>query len=175
MTRTFRTGALLLAGPAVLGLGLSAAGPASAAASAAGSAGPASVARPAVVCPDASPIVVDGFAFDPADVKPGGSSTADLITTNCSAGTVGTQEEWTGQWLSTTGTGPAAGCPVIDPMVRDVSYAAGQEIAENTVYTVPSTCTAGELAVTVQISIPSGSVTSVVTATAYLRIDQIAQ
>lgn len=163
MNRTLRTAALLLTGPVVLGLGLAAAGPASAAASAA--------AR-AVVCATTSPIVVNGFAFAPAEVKPGEAATADLITSNCSASTIATVQQWTGQWLTPTGTGPAAGCPVIDPLVRDVTYSPGEELAQNTAYSVPAACTATELAVTVKITLPAGSGGTVVTATADLRIAQ---
>ena len=161
MNRKLRSAALLLTGPAVLGVGLTAAGPASAAGT------------PAVVCSTTAPVVIDGFAFDPATVTPGASSTADLISTNCTAGTLATQEEWTGQWITATGSGVAAGCPAIDPLVRDVTYAPGEELAENTGYEVPAGCTATELAVTVQISIPTGSAATIATATAYLDIDQI--
>jgi hypothetical protein len=168
MNRKLRTAALLLTGPAVLGLGLTAAAPASAvAAPHPGAAGP------AVVCATATPVVIDGFAFDPAAIPPGDSSTADLISTNCTAGILTTQEEWTGQWISATGSGIAAGCPVLDPLLRDVTYQPGQELAENTVYEVPAGCEAAELAVTVKISIPTGSSTATATATAYLKIEQI--
>ena len=167
MTRKLRTTAMLLAGPAVLGLGLVAAGPAAAVA------GPA--AAPAAACTVALPIQINGFAFDPAEVTPGHSSTADLISTNCTAGTLATSEEWTGQWLPLVGGVGVTGCPVIDPLVRSVTYAPGQELAENTTYYVPVGCTAAELEVTVRISIPDGASNDIVTATAYLKIIQIAQ
>ena len=167
MNRKLRSAALLLTGPAVLGLGLTVAAPASAVAA------PHPGAAPAVVCAVAEPVVIDGFAFDPAEIPPGDSSTADLISTNCTAGTLTTQEEWTGQWISATGSGIAAGCPVLDPLLRDVTYQPGQELAENTVYDVPAGCEAAELAVTVKISIPTGTSTQIATATAYLKIIQI--
>jgi hypothetical protein len=164
MNRKLRSAALLLSGPAVLGLGLTAAAPASALAAP----------HAASDCAGAAqPVVVDGFAFDPAAIPPGTSSTADLISTNCTAGTLATQEQWTGQWISATGTGIPAGCPVIDPLPADVTYQPNQELAENTIYNVPAGCEAVELAVTVKISIPTGSAASIVTATAYLKIDQI--
>lgn len=174
MNRKLRTAALLLTGPAVLGLGLTIAAPASAApASAAAAPHTTGTTGPAVACATATPVVIDGFAFDPAAIPPGDSSTADLISTNCTAGTLTTQEEWTGQWISASGAGIAAGCPVLDPLVRDVTYQPGQELAENTVYDVPAGCEAVELAVTVKISIPTGTSTAIATATAYLRIEQI--
>lgn len=164
MSRKLRTAAAaLLAGPAALGLGLAAAGPAAA-----------SAAAPAA-CSVALPIQINGFAFDPAEVTPGHYSTADLISTNCTAGTLATTEEWTGQWLPPVGGVGVVGCPVIDPFIRSVTYAPGQELAENTTYFVPAGCTAAELAVTVRISIPTGASNDIVTATAYLKIIQIAQ
>lgn len=164
MNRTPRTAALLLTGPALLGLGLAAAGPAAAAAP--------GTAHAAVVCTAASPIEVGSFAFDPAEIKPGGSSDADLVTVNCSAGTVGTVEQWTGEWLAPTGSGPVAGCPAIDPLTRDVTYAPGEQVVQDVPYSVPGTCTATALEVTVEIVLPAGSVSSIVKATAELRILQ---
>jgi hypothetical protein len=163
MIRKLRTAALLLAGTAALGLGPAASGPAAAAARS-------DTRAAAPDCATTTAIELDGFAFAPSEVTPGNSATADLITTNCTAGTLATEEEWTGQWLSPTGTGLSAGCPVIDPLVRDVTYAAGRELAENTTYQVPAGCQAAELAVTVRISTSTG--TDVLTATADLRIEQ---
>ncbi len=109
-------------------------------------------------------------------MTPGNSATADLITTNCTSGTLATSEEWTGQWLPLVGGVQVTGCPVIDPLLRPVTYTPGQELAENTTYYVPVGCTAAEsLAVTVRISIPDGASNDIVTATAYLKIIQIAQ
>ena len=164
MIRTLRTAALLLTGPAALGLSLAASGPAAAA-------GQPAHAVPAA-CATATPIRLNGFAFAPPEVTPGNSATADLITTNCTANTLATTEEWLGQWQSPTSTGlPPNGCPVIDPFIRQVTYAPGQELAENTTYLVPAGCTATELAVTVRISTTTGA--NVLTAIAYLKIDQI--
>jgi len=124
------------------------------------------------VCATSFPIVLDGFAFSPGTVLPGGSATADLITTNCAATTVDTTEVWTGQWLplDSSGTLPT-GCPVIDPLVRAVDYTGGEEVAENTTYTVPSGCRAAELQVTVRIYGPSGALG--LTASAALSIVQV--
>ena len=165
MIRKLRIAALLLAGPAALGLGLAASGPAAAAAGA-----DARAAAPEA-CTTTTAIELGGFAFAPSEVTPGNSATADLITTNCTGAALATEEEWTGQWLSPTGTGLPSGCPVIDPLVREVTYAAGQELAENTTYEVPVGCQAAELAVTVRISTSTG--TDVLTATADLRIEQV--
>lgn len=165
MIRKLRTVALLLTGPAALSLSLAASGPAAAATAR-------SDARPApLACTTAVPIELNGFAFAPPEVTPGNSATADLITTNCTASTLATDEQWTGQWLSPTGTGLPAGCPAIDPLLRPVTYTPGQELAENTTYLVPTGCQAAELAVTVQIFDSTG--TTVLTATTDLKIEQI--
>jgi hypothetical protein len=161
-----RTAALLLTGSTALSLSVAAAGPASAAAARSDA-----HAAP-LACTTATPIELNGFAFAPPEVTPGNSATADLITTNCSAGTLATEEEWTARWLPLTGTGLPSGCPVIDPLVRGVSYAPGQELAENTGYLVPVGCQAAGLAVTVQISLSTGA--SVLTATTDLKIEQLA-
>lgn len=151
-----RTTALLLAAPATAAVGFAVAAPATAAT------------LPAV-CTTASPIHVNGAAFYPAQVAPGQSGTADLITTNCTNLSVATAEEWLGQWLPST----SAGCPVIDPFVRDVTYAPGQELAENTTYLVPVGCKATELKITVHISNSAG--VNLVSASAILRILQPAK
>jgi hypothetical protein len=160
-----RTVALLLTGPAALGLSLAGSGLAAAA--------DRPDAHPApLACTTATPLVLDGFAFAPPEVTPGNSATADLITTNCTSGTLSTEEQWSGQWLPLTSTGlPPAGCPVIDPLLRPVTYTPGQELAENTTYLVPAGCRAAGLAVTVKISLSTG--TSVLTATTDLTIEQI--
>ena len=162
MICTLRTAALLLTGSTALGLSVAAAGPAAAAADR-----PDAHAAP-LVCTTATPIELNGFAFAPPEVTPGNTATADLITTNCSAGTLATEEEWTARWLPLTGL--PSGCPVIDPLVRGVSYAPGQELAVNTGYLVPAGCQAAGLAVTVQISLSTGA--NVLTATTDLKIEQ---
>jgi hypothetical protein len=160
-----RTAALLLTGPIALGLSLAVSGPAAAAGR------PDTHAAP-LACSTASPLELDGFAFAPPEVTPGNSATADLITTNCSETTLATTETWTGQWLPLTAAGGLpAGCPVIDPLARSVTYGPGEELAVNTTYLVPVGCQAAELAVTVRIS--TSTAATVLTATAYLKIDQI--
>ncbi|MBR7838756.1 hypothetical protein KDL01_36145 [Actinospica durhamensis] len=161
MIRTLRSAALLLTVPAALGLSVAAVSPAAAAV------------HPAAGCSTAAePIAIDGFAFTPPQVFPDNSSTADLITTNCTGATLISTETWTGRWLplSTSGAAPA-GCPAIDPVTRSVTYAAGQELAENGTYTVPTGCQAAELAVTVDIGIDNAG--DVESATAYLVIEHI--
>jgi len=132
-------------------------------------------AAPAVApaaCATSFPIVLDGFAFTPGTVAAGGSATADLITTNCAAVAFDTTEIWSGQWLPLASSGAVpTGCPIIDPLLRAVDYGAGQEVAENTTYTVPASCRAAELQVTVRVYGSNGTLG--LTATAVLDIVQI--
>ena len=124
------------------------------------------------VCATSFPIVLNGFAFTPTTVAPGGSATADLITTNCSNVAVDTTEIWSGQWLPLNSAGAVpTGCPIIDPLLRAVDYRAGQEVAENTTYTVPTGCRAAGLQVTVRVYGSNGALG--LTATAVLDIVQI--
>jgi hypothetical protein len=161
MIRKLRTAALLLTCPTALGLGLT--GGAAAAVAPGGQAAP-------QACTTTVPLQINGFAFAPSQVTPGESATADLISTNCAAVSLATDEEWLGQWISASGTGFPAGCPVIDPFTRSVTYEPGQQLAVNTTYLVPTGCTADELAVTVRIYSTSGA--EIATATADLRIAQ---
>jgi hypothetical protein len=135
-----------------------------------------SAVRPAVACTgsSSSPIEVNGFAFTPSLVSPGGQSTADLITTNCTQVSVATEETWVAQWVGAAGGGFPSGCPVIDPLPpRTVDYGPGQELAENSTYMVPSGCEATGLKVTVRINSNAG--VAITQATATLNIAQIAQ
>lgn len=168
MIRAPRSTVLLLATPALLGLGLAAAGPADAAATA----------QPtAVACLYGGtlytyPIQVYGFSFNPGTVSPGNSSTAVLVTANCSMQTVDTVQRWTGQWLAPSSAGVPTGCPVIDPLDLSVDYAPGSEVIQKENYTVPVGCTATELQVTVSIFTINGSALPIATASAILHIVQ---
>lgn len=148
MIRAKRSTVLLLTTPALLGLGLTVAGPADAAATA----------HPtAVACLYSGtlytyPIQVYGFSFNPGTVSPGNSSIATLVTANCGMQTVDTVQRWTGQWLAPAGAVAPTGCPIIDPLDLRVDYAPGSEVTQKELYTVPVGCTATELQVTVQIA-----------------------
>lgn len=97
-------------------------------------------------------IGIDSFAFDPAVVLPGASSDATLTATNCTGMSQSVTETWTGRFTSATGTGVPAGCPVIDPLARPVTFAPHTQVATATSYLVPSGCAASGLTVTVTIS-----------------------
>jgi hypothetical protein len=138
-----------------------------AAASTAPAAGPAGP-TPATPCATTSVIKVDSFVFDPASVSPGESSAATLSTTNCTDVTQATSETWYGRFLGPSSSGFPAGCPVIDPYSRSVTYAPLASVTTATSYLVPSGCTATELEAIVTIYNSSG--TEIASATAYLLI-----
>jgi hypothetical protein len=144
---------------------LLAAGPAASAATAA----PGPVAPPAA-CVTSAVITVDSFDFSPAQVAPGQSSTANLVTTNCTGVAQQTEQTWVGQYVSTSTTGLPSGCPVIDPLARSVDYTPYQEVLTSGSYLALSGCTANELKVTVRISGSNGALIN--EATAILQIQQ---
>lgn len=168
MIRARRTTVLLLTTPALLGLGLAAAGPADAASTAQ----PAAVVCPAASTPYSWPISVYGFSFNPGTVGPGDSSIAVLVTANCSMQPVQTVQRWTGQWLAPSSAAAPIGCPAIDPLDLSVDYGPGVEMIQKEPYTVPAGCTATELHVTVRIAAAAGSALPITTATATLHIVQ---
>ena len=125
----------------------------------AGAGGATAAAAPALapaVCTSATIIQVNSFAFHPAAVLPGASSAAVLATTNCTAQTLATTQTWFGQFLSASGAGIPSGCVAIDPYSRGITYGPNQSVTDSTSYTVPGTCTANALKVTVKITNSSG-------------------
>lgn len=151
--RTLGAAAALLTASASLAV---AAGTASAAASGGG-------ASPAP-CTTASPIAIDGFAFSPAIVARGQSSTATLAAHNCTALTQVVSETWYGKYIG-SGTGIPAGCPVIDPFVRSVTFAPFASVSTGTRYSTFASCTASALQITVKLANSSGVALGQATAT----------
>jgi hypothetical protein len=116
--------------------------------------GPASADTPPVATPPGTcsgVIGIDSLAFDPASVLPGATSDATLTATNCTTLSQSVSETWTARFSSDTGTGIPAGCPVIDPLARPVTFAPAEQVATTTGYLVPSGCTADRLTVTVAV------------------------
>ena len=144
--RFLSTAAALAAGSA---MALASAGAASASAGA-------PAAAPATPCATSTVIAIDSFAFSPTQVDPGQSSTANLVTTNCTASSQTTLQTWIGQYISASGTGLPSGCPVIDPLARSVTYSPYQEVLTSTSYLVLSGCKANALKVTVRITGANG-------------------
>jgi hypothetical protein len=108
----------------------------------------------ASACPTPGVIEITSFAFNPSAVTPGGSSTATLTAQNCTAQTVQASETWSGQFAGpSTGTpgSPPPGCPVIDPVALAVTFPPNGSVTSSVGYSVPSSCTATQLIVTVDI------------------------
>lgn len=135
-------GAALAAGAAVLAAGGQAV-----------AAGPQPLSGPPTVCVQPLGITINSLVFDPAEVAPGGSSEAVLTATNCTGVEQKASETWTGRWLSATSTGLPSGCPVIDPLARQVDFGPDTQVSTSTGYTVPAGCTADTLRVTVTINV----------------------
>jgi hypothetical protein len=150
--RTIGAAAALLTASASLAL---AAGTASAAA---GGATPA-------VCSTSNVVVIDGFAFNPATVARGQSSTATLAAHNCTGQTQVVSETWYGKYLSASGTGLPSGCPIIDPLERSVTFGPHAAVSSSTTYSTFPTCTASALQVTVSLTGSTGAALGSATAT----------
>ncbi|MFC4031366.1 hypothetical protein ACFO3J_07740 [Streptomyces polygonati] len=95
---------------------------------------------------------IDSLAFDPAEITAGGTSALELVATNCTGQSQAVSETWAGSWLSATATGIPSGCPVIDPLPRQVTFAPHARVSTTTTYLVFPGCTASALRVTVTVS-----------------------
>lgn len=153
LRRTIGTAAALLTASASLAL---ATGTASAAASAG---------TGAAVCSTSSVVVIDGFAFSPATVARGQSSAATLAAHNCTGTSQTVSETWYGKFVSGTGTGIPAGCPVLDPFLRSVTFGPHAAVTTSTVYSTFAGCTATGLQITVKLASSTGAALGQATAT----------
>ena len=100
---------------------------------------------------------ITAFAFHPAEVAPGGSSPAALTAKNCTATSQTVSETWYGRFSAPTAGFPT-GCPVLDPFLRSVVLAPRAKVTTTTTYSVPTGCTATQLAVTVTVTDQTGTV-----------------
>ncbi|HEY3477658.1 MAG TPA: hypothetical protein VGL02_02060 [Streptomyces sp.] len=94
---------------------------------------------------------INSLTFSPAEVAPGGTSAATLKATNCTGVTQSVTETWTARWGSDASGGIPQGCPVLDPLLRGVSFAPYAHNATSTGYLVFAGCTADRLTVTVTL------------------------
>lgn len=133
---------------------------------AAASAVPAASTGPAV-CSTTAVIQITAFAFSPPQVTRGQSATANLTALNCTGATQQTNETWYGRFIG-PGPGIPPGCPVIDPLLRPVTFAPHAQVTTSTSYLVFSGCTATQLAITVNITGSTGALLA--QRTAYLTI-----
>ncbi|MFG1806758.1 hypothetical protein [Streptomyces sp. NPDC049040] len=124
-----------------------------AAGTAVSAAGPAAAAAPSTPCATAASVVrIDGLAFDPPSVAPGGTSAATLTATNCTGRALTLGTTWSGRFLSDTSSGIPAGCPAVDPLPRPVTFAPHERVSVTTGYLVLAGCTADRLRLTVTLS-----------------------
>lgn len=102
-------------------------------------------------CSTTTPIQIAALGFQPPSVHPGQTSTATAAVVNCTAQTQQASAQWMGRFVSASGTGFPAGCPVIDPILLPLTLAPFSSASSSVGYLVPASCTANELVVTVEI------------------------
>jgi hypothetical protein len=108
-------------------------------------------------CPVSAVIWIASFAFNPSAVTPGHSSTATLTAVNCTDQSQQTSETWIGQWGGPITGAPPAGCPIIDPVALPVTFPPNSTVITPMTYSVPLSCTATQLTVTVDIDGSNGA------------------
>ena len=108
-------------------------------------------------------IEITRLAFHPPGVSPGHLSTARLTAVNCTGASQHTSEVWSGRFAG-PGTAIPPGCPAIDPISLATNFAPRGHVSSHVGYTVPQSCTATKLRVTVKID-KNGSVLASRTAT----------
>jgi hypothetical protein len=133
---------LLVAAMVLMPAGLVAAPAGVAAASVAASRAPASC---------SGVIQITSLAFTPPAVRPGGTSTANMVARNCTGATQHASVLWLGRFVG-PGTGIPPGCPAIDPLPpAQVTFTPHGQVRGSLGYLVPASCTATQLQVTVVI------------------------
>jgi hypothetical protein len=131
--------------------------------------GTATAATPAPVCAVSTVIEITHFAFNPPVIPPGQSSTATLTARNCTDQTQQTSEIWSGRFVNASGTLPP-GCPVIDPISIPVNFPPLGTVSSSVGYTVPRSCTATQLIVTVDIDGKNGALLAKGTAVLQIQL-----
>lgn len=98
------------------------------------------------------------LTFGSATVAPGQTATARLRARNCTAQAVTTTLVWSGRYLgSSTGAIPP-GCPVIDPIAKQVTFAPYGQDSDSLGYLILPGCTATALQTTTTFDGPNGTV-----------------
>lgn len=101
--------------------------------------------------PCSGEVHITHLAFNPAAVTPGETSTASLTAVNCTGTAQQTTATWFGSFLGAS-TGIPSGCPAIDPLPQQATFSPYGTYKSSVGYLVPASCTADELAVTVQLA-----------------------
>ena len=107
-------------------------------------------------CSTSQPLQITGLSFQPPAVFPGQTSTATVTVLNCTGQSQKAGAQWMGRWVGTS-PGLPAGCPVIDPVILQMSFAPHAQSSSSLGYLVPGSCTASALVVTVEV-IQNGTV-----------------
>jgi hypothetical protein len=103
-------------------------------------------------------IQITSLAFGSATVVPGQTAIARLRARNCTAQAVTATLVWSGRYLgSSTGAVPA-GCPVIDPVARQVTFTPYGKDTDSLGYLILPSCTAAALQTTATFNGPNGTV-----------------
>ncbi|MFC0437653.1 hypothetical protein [Kutzneria buriramensis] len=114
-------------------------------------AAPANALAAGPVPPTCTQIVrITGLAFTPPTVAPGGASAANLSLQNCTPGPEVVTATWTGRFVGADG-GIPVGCPVLDPLLQKATLGPYGDFHSAVTYTVPGSCAATQLQVTVRI------------------------
>jgi cellulase/cellobiase CelA1 len=109
-------------------------------------------------------VQIVSFAFDPAGVTAGQTSTAHLVLQSCTGQSQQDQVQWYGLF-SGNGTGFPAGCPAIDPVILPAPVPATGQSATAFTFSVPPSCTATSLRATATVRGADGSTLATGTAT----------
>jgi hypothetical protein len=93
---------------------------------------------------------IAGLAFTPPSVAPGGASAANLTLQNCTPSPEAVTATWLGRFVGPSG-GIPTGCPVLDPLLQKAALGPYGDFHSAVTYTVPASCTATQLQVTVRV------------------------
>jgi hypothetical protein len=98
------------------------------------------------------------LAFGSATVARGQTATATLLARNCTAQSVTATLVWSARYSgSSTGTIPA-GCPVVDPIAKQVTFAPYGKDTDSIGYLILPSCTAAALQTTATFTGSNGTV-----------------
>ena len=122
----------------------------------------ASAATPTPAC--TGTIQITQLAFDSPTVVRGQIATAHLVARNCTAQTVTASLIWSGRFIGSTPGGIPPGCPVIDPIGKQVTFAPHGRDTDSLGYLIFPGCTATALTTTTTFDGSGGTVLATATA-----------
>lgn len=102
------------------------------------------------------------LAFDSPSVMRGQIATAHLLARNCTGASVSTELIWTGRFLGSS-TGIPPGCPAIDPLAKQVTFAPFGQFTDTFGVLIFPSCTATAFSATATFS-SAGTVLATATA-----------